>query len=465
MKIDTTIPGRSAEMVDPDVAVALGSAGVIAVVGSFEKGDENTPYYARNANEALNLMGKDEDYPGSKIIPLIFKPDAENDNYGATSAILINAGDREGASCILYDTTTDPDPIAVMTLKVKGGVWGNSLTVTVASGSIAGKKVTIMNGTTIIETWDNLADATAVYNKLKDHSSVIETVTASDLTKTLKDVAASPFSGGTETAEPTTSDLSAAILEIQDESFDILIFTDLLDESYIPTVEQYLEDRYEADNASGTIIPMDSDNTVSQARTLALANDSLFILGLIYQTFIIGTTELNEAETAARYAGYVAGMNVSDSPTNKVISDISGLNQTLRSGSSDEYALVDSGVTLFQLKDRKNSKYGIVSAVTTSQETDDTGKKLNEIVTARTLLFVTNYMDVKDWPGATRTIAALGGEAAQRKENLLGDKIVQDMTVTLEQDTSDAQVLNMDIAIKVQDVIKHVHKRVKNIVG
>lgn len=462
--VDTTIPGRSAEMVDPDIAVALGSAGTLAVVGLFEKGDKNTPYYARNANEALELMGKDEDYPGSKIIPLIFKPDAENNNYGATSAILINAGDRTGSSCILYDTTTDPDPIAVMQLYVTGGTWGNSLTVTITTGSIAGKKLTIMNGTEIVETWDNLADATAVYNKLKDHSSIIEKVTALDLTKTLKDVAASPFTGGTETAEPTTSDLSAALLEIQDEDFDILIFTDLLEESYIPTVEQYLQDRFEADHASGTIIPMDKDNTVSQARTLALANDSMFILGLMYQTFTIGTKELNEAETAARYAGYVAGMNVSDSPTNKIISDVTGLNQTFQRGSSDEYALVDSGVTLLQMKDRKNNKYGIISAVTTSQETDDTGKKLNEIVTARTLIFVTNYMDVSNWPGATRTIAALGGEANQRKEKLMEDKIVQDMDISLEQDISDSQVLNMDIEIKVQDVIKHVHKRVKNIV-
>ncbi|MBF4474532.1 phage tail sheath subtilisin-like domain-containing protein [Methanobacterium formicicum] len=464
MNIDTTIPGRSAEFVDPDVSVALGSAGIIAVVGLFEKGDENTPYFARNANEALDLMGKDPAYPGSKIIPQIFKPDPENNNYGATSAILINAGTRAKASCILVDTTT-PDPVTVMTLKVKGGTWGNDLTVTIASGSIAGKKVTIMNGTEILETWDNLADATAVYNKLKSHSSIIEEITAGDLTKTLKDVAASPFSGGSETAEPSTSDLSEALVEIQDESFDILIFTDLLDESYIPSVEQYLQDRFEADNASGTILAMDKDNTVSQARTLTLANDSVFILGLVYQTFIIGNTELNEAETAARYAGYVAGMNVSESPTNRVISDVTGLDKSFKSGSADEYALVDAGVTIFKLKNRKDNKFCVVSAVTTSQETDDSGKKLNEIVTARTLLFVTKYMDVSNWPGVTRSITALSGIANQLKQNLIDEKIVQDLTITLEKSTSDEQVLNLDIAIKVQDVIKHIHKRVKNIVG
>lgn len=463
MNIDTTIPGTSSEFVEPDISAALGIAGVVAVVGQFEKGDENTPYYARNANEALDLMGKDENYPGTGIIPLIFRSDPRNDNYGATSAILINAGTRTGASCTLVDTTAEP--VSVMKLEVKGGLWGNSLTVTIAAGSIVGKKVTIMNGTEILETWDNLADSTAVYNKIKNHSSVIEKVTAMDLTKTLKDVAASPFTGGADPVSVSTSDLTEALLEIQDESFDILVFTDLLDESYIPSVEQYLQDRFDADKASGTIIAIDRDNTVSQARTLALANDSLFILGLTYQTFVIGTTELNEAETAARYAGYVAGMNVSDSPTNKVISDVTGLNQTFKSGSADEYALVDAGVTLFKLKNRKNNEYSIVSAVTTSQETNDSGKKLNEIVTSRTLLFVTNYMDASNWPGVTRTIAALGGLANQYKENLIEEKIVQDMGIFLEKSASDEQVLNMDISIKVQDVIKHVHKRVKNIVG
>lgn len=463
MNINTTIPGSSAEFVEPDISAALGTAGIVAVVGQFEKGDENTPYYARNANEALELMGKDEDYPGSKIIPLIFKPDADNDNYGASSAILINAGTRTAASCTLVDTTAEP--VSVMKLEAKGGLWGNSLTITVANGSIAGKKVTIMNGSEILETWDNLADATAVYNKIKNHSSVIETVSALDLTKTLKDVSASPFTGGADPVSVSTSDLSEALVEIQEENFDILVFTDLLDESYIPSVEQYLQDRFEADKASGTIIAMDKDNTVSQARTLALANDSQFILGFICQTFTIGTTELNEAETAARYAGYVAGMNVSESPTNKVISDVTGLDKSFKTGSADEYALVDAGVTIFKLKNRKNEEYSIVSAITTSQETNDNGKKLNEIVTARTLLFVTNYMDVTDWLGTTRSLEALEAEATQRKENLVEEKIVQDMEVSLEKSTADPQVLNMDIAVTVQDVIKHVHKQVKNVVG
>lgn len=465
MNIDTTIPGRSAEFVEPDISAAMGTAGVVAIVGVFEKGDENTPYFARNANEALDLVGKDPAYPGSSIIPLIFKPDPDNDNYGATSAILINAGARDAASCVLVDTTSNPSPVTVMTLYAKGGTWANDLTVTIAAGSIAGKKVTIMNGTEVVETWDNLADATAVYNKIKSHSSVIESITVGDLTKTLKDVAASPFAGGTETADPSTSELSEALVEIQNEAYDLLVFTDLLDEAYIPTLQQYLQDRFETDNASGTIIAMDKDNTVAQARTLALANDSLFILGLTYQTFIMGALELNEAETAARYAGYVAGMNVSESPTNKTISDVTGLNQTFQPGSSDEYALADAGVTVFKLKNRKNSKYGILSAVTTSQETDNTGKKLNELVTARTLLFVTNYMDVTEWLGTTRSLEALQAEAAQRKENLLEDKIVQSMDISLEKSTTDSQILNMDISVKVQDVVKHVHKRVKNIVG
>jgi len=463
MNIDTTTPGSSAEFVEPDISAALGTAGIVAVVGQFEKGDENTPYYARNANEALELMGKDEEYPGTKIIPLIFKPDPDNDNYGATSAIMINAGTRTGATCTLVDTTTEP--VSMIKLDAKAGEWGNGLSVTVAIGSITGKKITIMKGTEILETWDNLADATAVYNKIKNHSSVIEKVTALDLTKTLKDVAASPFTGGADPVTVSTSDLTEALVEIQDESFDILVFTDLLDESYIPSVEQYLQDRFEADNASGTIIATDKDNTVTQARTLALANDSMFILGLLYQTYNIGATELNEAETAARYAGYVAGMNVSESPTNKTISDVTGLNKSFKSGSSDEYALVDAGLTIFKLKNRKNSKYSVVSAITTSQETDDAGKKLNELVTARTLLFVTNYMDVKDYPGATRSAGALLGLATQRKNNLIDDNIVQEMEITLERSTSDSQVLNMDISVKVQDVVKHVHKRIKNIVG
>lgn len=462
--VDTTIPGTSAELVEVDAAAPLGSAGIIAIVGSFEKGDENTPYYARNANEALELMGDDPDYSGSKIVPLIFKQDPENNNYGATSAILINAGAREGASCALVDTTS-PTAVTVMTLHLKGGVWGNSVTATIATGSIAGKKLTLMNGTEVIEIYDNISNATALYNKLRAHSSIIESITVGDLTKTLKDVSASPFAGGTETASPTTSDITAALLEIQNEDFDILVFTDIPEESYIPSIIQYLEDRFDEDNASGTIIPMDSSKTVVQARTLAISVDNMFVLGLIYQTAIIGTEQLNEAETAARYAGYVAGMVVSDSPTNKIISDITGINTNL--STDEEYALTDAGVTLLKLKNRKDNKYGIISAVTTSQDVDGTGsKKLNEIVTARTLAFVSKYMNVKDWlgrSGSSKSIDALEGKLNNRKQSLLDEDIAQDITIVVSQDISDDQVLIVDIGVKVQDVIKHIHKRVKHI--
>ena len=75
MGIDTTIPGVSAEIDEANVSAPFGSAGKIAIVGRFQMGDGNKPYYISSAQDGLNQMGSDPNYPGEQILRMAFTQD------------------------------------------------------------------------------------------------------------------------------------------------------------------------------------------------------------------------------------------------------------------------------------------------------------------------------------------------------------------------------------------------------
>jgi len=461
--VDTTIPGTSAEIVTVGPNAPIGSAGIICIVGRFEKGNGNTPYYISNANDGLAKMGSNANYPGSKLIELAFKKDIENNNYGAISVIAIKAGESLGATCTLVDTTADT-PVDVMELTLSGGTWGNSVTATIASGTNSGKKLTLKKGTTILEVFDNCADAEALFNKLKGYSSIVTKVEAKDLTKTLKDVADSPFSDGTEVADPTTTDISDALTTLMTENFDEIIFTDIPDDSFYASIKAYLDDRVNEDKFTTAVLPIDITKTAAQAKTLVNTINSGLITW-IFQTFTIGTEELDEVQSAAGYAAFIAGLPVYESCTNKILNNIDALNQTFNS--TDTYDLTDSGITVFELKDRQNNKFGVVSAVTGSHTVGDDGKKTawSEQHAVRSLFYVCKQLDMKTYLGNTgisKTKSAIDGEINNRVKTMLepANQIAEKIEVTTAFDEGTSKLLNMDIEVVPLGILKHIHKRI-----
>lgn len=463
MGFDTTLPGESAEIIKSSVSAPFGSAGVVAIVGRFEKGDGNKPYYFKNPTDGLKKMGASADFPGAKIIEMVFKQDQDNNNPGASAAIAIKAGESDGASCTLKDTSGTP--VDVMTLTLTGGVWGNSVTATLGSGTTTGQKLTLKNGTEILDTFDNCADATELYNKIRTRSNLDITVTALDLTKTLATVTDSAFSGGTEVESPTTTDLNNALDVILDENFDMLIFTDIPSDLYYATIVEYLNSKIESDRFARTTLPISTAKSTSEVLVLLNSIDSPLV-NWIPQKYTSGSDVLNEAESAARYAGYAAGMVVSQSPTNKIISDITAINTDYNK--TEQYLLTDKGATLLTSKDKENNQYGVVSAVTGSHEVDDEGNKtMSEQHAIATFCFVMNYLNMTDKLGQTgfsETKEAIDGEIENRKNELIPD-IAIDIQVATSYDEEDDQVLYEDVGVQPKGILKHIHKRGNLITG
>lgn len=461
---DTTIPGVSAQIVEPDISRAIGTSGRIAIVGKFEKGDYDTPYFFNTPRDALRIMGNSASYPGSKIIDYVFKQDQDQSNYGATSIICVRSGATAKAVLQLKDGS---NANVLLLTAVSGGTWANGastgLKATVASGTITGKKLVLKLNGVVVETYDNCSNA-ELKNKINANSAYITaSATSTELGRTLADVTDSSLASGTETASPTTDDLNNSLAALLEENFDILIFTDTPADAYYPVIEAWLESKLALDKPCMAILPVDDTKSVSQIITIVSSADNQLI-SYVCQTSEIGGDSLNVAETAARYAGFVAGLPVNESPTNKIITDIDDV--LPKFSSADAYALTDKGLTLFELKNRENSKYGIISAVTGSQAVDDTGMKTDaaEIYAVRALVYVLNSMNVEDWLGRTgisKTVNALEGELNNRKNQLLKDGIVEDLDVAVSIDEANDKLAYIDISIKPYGIIKHITKRIK----
>ena len=199
------------------------------------------------------------------------------------------------------------------------------------------------------------------------------------------------------------------------------------------------------------VLPIDVTKTNADVIELLTSIDDQFFMWLT-QSVTSGTEILNEAATAARIAGYLAGLPVNTSMTNKTISDITAINEdygTLDDGGATQYQLTDNGATLLTVKDRQNQIYGIVSAVTGSHFVDDTGQKpYVESHAMRTLCFCCNYLNVNDMLGSTdftTTQLAVNAEIEQRISDLEG-VVADDIQYSTEFDEDNNEVLYEDIS-------------------
>lgn len=470
--VDTTIPSVDAQIVDEKYTPGVGSAGRIAIVGKFEKGNGNTVYYAQNANDALAEMGNSPSYEGSKIIPLIFKNDENiSGSRGADSCLCVKIGASIGASVILSNVTGETTT-TVLTFSLAGGVWGNSLKISVGDGTQGTtKKITIYDSDDkILQQEDNLGNTDDIIARFTVNNKYIKSIVKADTQLAITNTTtATSFNGGTETASPSATDLATTLDVLLDEDFDILVFTEELGDTAYEAIKVYLDQRFEIDKPAGAVLGIKSEGTdaktVDEAVTLAETLNTTNIYGLIYQKFTSGIQELTEVESAARYAGLLAGLPVQTSATNKEIGDITALSTTYntRGSGSEGYALVNAGITILQEKDRRNNTYKVISAVTPNQEINNYGRKNQEVIFARTRNYISKYFDLADLLGENRDISLVNIKATleAKKQEILTAGVVQELSYNAEFDTTDPQLVLVDIYIKTQNIVKHISKRIK----
>lgn len=462
------IPGIKAQAVETGVSRSFGTAGTIAIVGNFQKGDANIPYFFSNPNDALNIMGSSPSYSGSNIINYAFKQDLDNNNYGASDCVCVRAGATAKAT---YQVMGAAAAQSLLLTADSGGIWANGatngLTVTIATGTLSGLKLVVMLNSVILNSYDNCVTARDMMNKINADSTC--PITASGTTAQLVVlpvvVVAASFTGGTETATPTTDDLTAALATISIEDFDILIFTDTPINTYLPTIKAYLDTKFALAKGSIGMFAL-AEATAVPATLTTVGSTNSDLMAYKYQQYIINGYTLTEAETVARYASFVAGLPVNQSPTNKIISDVDGLNTLYNFGPTDTgYPLVDNGITMDKLLNRKNQQYGIVSAVTAIHDVDSTGQKVitSELYVARIRNFALNYFNLDSWLGGVgleTSIEGALGELENRSGDLISQGVLDDAIVTMTPDPMNNQQAYANIQLIIPGILKSIIIRV-----
>jgi hypothetical protein len=156
--------------------------------------------------------------------------------------------------------------------------------------------------------------------------------------------------------------------------------------------------------------------------------------------------------------------------TNKTIYDVDAISPEYTKESGDIYALTDGGITVLEIKNRENKHYGVVSAVTDSQDTDDRGRKTDasEDYAMNTLFFVLNFLNADDWFGRTgvlKTPSSLLGYLLGLKKQLDDAEIAENITIAVTVDENNDKVGIVDVGVKAWGILKHLHWRIQQIMG
>jgi|GEM_PF-3270712 len=462
------IPGSSAQIVKGDVSRTFGTAGRVCIIGNFERGDANKPYFFKSASDALQGMGASASYSGTNIIVYTFKQDLENENYGATDCICVKTGTTVKASATLLDASS---AVGLHVTAVSGGPWANGasggLKISIGAGTISGQKVTIKLNDVIVDQIDNCANTTDIMNKINASDNyLVASGTSTELARTLATVTDTALAGGTETASPTTTDITNALATVLNESFDYLILTDTVDPTYLPTLKAWLDSKFAlATPAIGAFALAESNNVATTLTNVGTTDsDNMFYF---YQKGNVDNDSLSESEFVARMVAYEAGLAVNESSTNKKILDVTSITPTFKFGATDDgYALVNGGVTLLKLMTHENNDYGIVSSVTAIRDVDDQGKKVptSELYATKIRNFCIKYLNLDDWKGRvgiSTSIESALGELENRKQDLINQNIVKDIPVAITPDTQNSEIANVDFEFIIPGILKAINYRIK----
>jgi hypothetical protein len=133
----------------PPSSVAGVATNVVCMVGQFERGPATLQGAFDSIGEIQELYGKSDTYSGSVAL--------KNKKFGGLKLIRVVASDAVKASKAFQSSTTDR---VTFTAKY-AGVYGNSITVTIESGTTTGKKYTVKdtsaNAVLPTEVYDNVA--------------------------------------------------------------------------------------------------------------------------------------------------------------------------------------------------------------------------------------------------------------------------------------------------------------------
>ena len=159
----------------------------------------------------------------------------------------------------------------------------------------------------------------------------------------------------------TTSNLAAALAKIKGEDWDILFLAEDLTDTFLPIVDEYLDDCFEIKYPAGFIGSLVGSTDADNVASAGLAGTHCY--GLITQQFTVNGTQLSVLNSAAYYAGLIAGLSVGETMTMKLLPGVNAVSPeySFETGGSGK-TLLEAGITTVRCQDRTNTRFVVVNS-------------------------------------------------------------------------------------------------------
>ena len=157
------------------------------------------------------------------------------------------------------------------------------------------------------------------------------------------------------------TNLATALAKIKGEDWDMLFVADTLTDSLLPVIDAYLDTTYEMKYPAGFVGVLAGASTSDNVTSAGLAGEHCY--GLLTQQLTINGVSKSLLQSGAYYCGILAGMNVGNSMTMKVIPGVTAINPELSfETGGDGKTLLEAGITTVKCQDRTNNKYVVVNS-------------------------------------------------------------------------------------------------------
>ena len=224
----------------------------------------------------------------------------------------------------------------------------------------------------VVGAFKTTATAPALYTNLSDAQTALGDDTTFDGCAALPHLFAngatsvlavnvSTESSGTWTKTVTADNLAAALAKIKGEDWDILFVAAPITDAFATLIDTYLEACFAMKCPAGYVGALTGASDAANITTAGLAGDQCY--GLLTQQLTVNGTQLSVLNSAAYYAGLLAGMKVGQTMTMKTVPYVTAVSPELsfESGGSGK-ALLEAGITTIRCVNRNSGKYVVVNS-------------------------------------------------------------------------------------------------------
>jgi len=345
-------PGVEIKVIKEIVPQQLNPSGIVAMIGTTEKGEILSPTHVSSYREFADKFGSGEQYSITKDAKQAF----QNGVFEIVVTAISSKNEGTKASLVLSDMNNKG---TVKLIAKKTGEEGNKIAVKVDSGPTPDIiKMKISEGE-VIEIWDNLSmdssDEFYLVNYLNQNSAL---VTADDLKSSSKAPDNNPHEiegnlrGGTSGAI-SKGDYEAALEKLEgDPDVDIVVACDVTDPEIHSLIEAHcMKMSTEAKNRIGLGTVERNENVKeSVKRTTTLASDR-FVIVAPYGNL-------------GAVAGLISRLNYYESPTFKTLSGISKLEANYTP--SEQMELLKAGIV--PIEAQRGRGIIVLKGISTSKE-------------------------------------------------------------------------------------------------